>query len=61
MNKYEMALKQMCLHCKTKPQYCNKKKCNRFQALKELVDEKLMYEVPKMKYNSNRGENGNDY
>lgn len=38
MNKYESALKQVCLQCKTKPENCNKKKCNRYNNLKELVD-----------------------
>lgn len=38
MNKYESALKQVCLQCKTKPANCNKKKCVRYNTLKELVD-----------------------
>lgn len=38
MNKYENALKQVCLQCKTKPANCNKKKCIRYNTLKELVD-----------------------
>lgn len=38
MNKYENALKQMCLQCKTKPSNCNKNKCNRYNAIKELVE-----------------------
>ena len=38
MNKYENALKQMCLQCKTKPSNCNKNKCNRYNAFKELVE-----------------------
>lgn len=35
MNKYEKALKQMCLQCKTKN--CRPDKCNRFTTLSELV------------------------
>ena len=35
MNKYEKALKQMCLQCKTKN--CRPEKCNRFTTLSELV------------------------
>lgn len=38
MNKYESSLKQICLQCKTKPQNCNKKKCTRYNNMKELVD-----------------------
>ena len=38
MNKYESALKQVCLQCKTKPANCNKSKCVRYNNLKELVD-----------------------
>lgn len=35
LNKYQSALKQMCLQCKTKN--CKPEKCNRFTALSELV------------------------
>lgn len=35
MNKYEKALKQMCLQCHTKN--CRPDKCNRFTTLSELV------------------------
>ena len=35
LNKYQMALKQMCLQCHTKN--CKPEKCNRFTALSELV------------------------
>lgn len=38
MNKYESALKQVCLQCKTKPANCKKNKCVRYNLLKELVD-----------------------
>lgn len=38
MNKYELSLKQVCLQCKTKPNNCNKKKCTRYNNLKELVN-----------------------
>lgn len=35
MNKYEKALKQVCLQCHTKN--CRPEKCNRFTTLSELV------------------------
>lgn len=38
MNKYEKALTQMCRQCKTKPSNCNKTKCNRYNAFKELIE-----------------------
>ena len=38
MNKYEKALTQMCRQCKTKPINCNKSKCNRYNAFKELIE-----------------------
>lgn len=37
MNKYESSLKQICMQCKTKPENCNKKKCTRYNNMKELV------------------------
>ena len=37
MNKYESALKQVCLQCKTSKNNCNKNKCVRYNNLKELV------------------------
>ena len=38
MDKYESALKQVCLQCKTSKNNCKKDKCNRHSSLKELVD-----------------------
>ena len=49
MNKYESALRQMCLHCKTKPSNCHKKKCNRYNALKELVEKEVNKDADKRK------------
>lgn len=40
MNEYQNALRQVCLQCKTQPQYCNQKTCKRHNILKKLVDEK---------------------
>ena len=37
MNKYESSLKQVCLQCKTKPANCNKKKCVRYNNLREAI------------------------
>ena len=37
MNKYESALKQVCLQCKTSKNNCNKNKCVRYNNLRELV------------------------
>ena len=42
MNKYESALKQVCLQCGTNKNNCRKDKCVRYNALKELVVESCM-------------------
>lgn len=39
MKRYENALRQMCQQCKTKKVNCNKGKCNRYNAIKELIEE----------------------
>ena len=36
MDRYENGLRQMCMQCKTKRNNCDKKKCNRYQAYREL-------------------------
>lgn len=43
-NKYELGLKNMCRYCGTSPANCNKKKCTRYNAMKEAVDKALAFD-----------------